>query len=135
MTINIDDLTIGQLKQLQSLIGGQKKEAAEEWATPHIGKTCIIRTYASGVFIATVAAHDGGRVVELHNARRLWRFDCNDGIELISIAVHGTDNASPKTRTSCAVEAMTVLDALEIIPCTPWAAEIIYAAPDAQPEK
>lgn len=42
--------------------------------TPHIGKKCIIRTYASGVHFGTLTAQDG-RQVELQNARRLWRWD------------------------------------------------------------
>lgn len=55
--MNIDDLTIGQAKQLAALFGSVKQEG--EWVTPHIGKRCIIRTYASGVFCAEVAAHSG----------------------------------------------------------------------------
>ena len=43
--MNIDNLTIGEARQIAALFGNG---GAEPTFTPHIGKRCIIRTYASG---------------------------------------------------------------------------------------
>ncbi len=64
--MNIDDMAIKQAKELAAMFGGQ--ESAPQ--SPHIGKKCIIRTYASGVHFGTLKAQHG-RQVELGNARRL----------------------------------------------------------------
>lgn len=56
--------------------------------TPHIGKRCIIRAYASGVHFGTLAAQDG-RQVELTDARRLWRWYAKDGISLSEVSQNG----------------------------------------------
>ena len=113
--MTIDDLTIGQARQLAALFGSQGAPATPATFTPHIGKRCIIRTYASGVFCATLQAQDG-RMVELHDCRRLWSWKAQESISLSSVAVNGVDPKScrfPET-----VPAMTVLDALEIIPAS-----------------
>lgn len=97
--------------------------------TPHIGKKCIIRTYASGVHFGTLTAQDG-RMVELTNARRLWRFDAAPhGISLSEVANHGGTGGRHKFCE--VVSGVTILDALEIIPCTPSAIAAIEAAPVA----
>ena len=97
--------------------------------TPHIGKRCIVRTYASGVFCGTVIAHDG-RIVELHDARRLWRWQAAKGISLSAVAVHGV--RSEDCKFAPAVPELTVLDALEIIPTSDAALASIDATEDAE---
>lgn len=97
--------------------------------TPHIGKQCIVRTYASGVFFATVAKQDG-RMVELENSRRLWSWKAAEGISLSAVAMNGV---VPKNcRFPAAVPAQTVLDALEIIPASEACINTINATPAAQ---
>ena len=98
--------------------------------TPHIGKKCIVRTYASGVHFGTLAAQDG-RQVEITGARRLWRWFGKGGISLSEVAVNGVD--ASKSRICVSVPSMTVLDALEIIPCEDAAAASIEGAPGYQP--
>ena len=94
--------------------------------TPHIGKKCIIRTYASGVHFGTLVDQDG-RQVELSDARRLWRWHTGGkGISLSVIATTGIDQS--RSRIAVAVPAMTILDALEIIPATDAAAASIETA-------
>lgn len=123
--MNINDLTIGQAKELAAMFGG----AAQQFTTPHIGKRCIVRTYASGVFCGTVVAHDG-RMVELHNSRRLWSWKASESISLSAVATVGVDPA--KCRFPQPVPAMTVLDALEIIPASDAALATIDATPIAE---
>ena len=121
--MNINDLTIGQAKELAAMFGGA---ARDQFTTPHIGKRCIVRTYASGVFCATVVAHDG-RMVELHDCRRLWSWKAADGISLSAVATAGVVPAN--CRFPQVVAEMTVLDALEIIPASPAALASIDATP------
>ena len=94
--------------------------------TPHIGKKCIIRTYASGVHFGTLVDQDG-RQVELADARRLWRWHTGgEGISLSEVATTGVDQK--RSRIAVTVPAMTILDALEIIPATDAAAASIETA-------
>ena len=128
--MDINSLTIGQAKELAAMFGGSASNAAPP-PSAHVGKKCIVRTYASGVFFATVVSHHG-RQIEMQNARRLWRFDCKNGIECTAVAMHGS--GGERARICETVPAMTVLDALEIIPCSPVAIAQIEAAPAAEPK-
>ena len=125
-TMNINDLTIGQAKELAAIFGST---AAPTFTTPHVGKRCIVRTYASGVFCGTIVAHVD-RMVEIADCRRLWSWKASDGISLSAVAVNGVD---PKgCRFPVATASQTVLDALEIIPATDAALATIDATPIAE---
>lgn len=126
--MNIDDLTYGQIKQIAALFGTKAEAQAEPSFTPHIGKYCIIRTYASGVHAGVLTAQSG-RQVELRTARRLWKWHAVEGISLSDVAFHGIDPA--KSRICEIVPAMTILDALEIIPVTNGSEASIAYAPVA----
>jgi hypothetical protein len=125
--MNIDDIKLGDIKALLSMFSAAP---AAEITTPHIGKKCIIHTYASGVHFGTVVAQSG-RQVELKDARRLWRWDAKGhGISLSEVANHGGTGGR---HLFCeVVEAQTLLDALEIIPATDKAIREIEAAPVAE---
>jgi hypothetical protein len=98
--------------------------------TPHIGKRCIIRSYASGVFCGEVVKQDG-RMVELKDSRRLWKWQAKEGIELSDVAVNGV--SASNCRISVAAPSRTVLDAIEIIPASSAALALIDACPNAKP--
>lgn len=121
--MNINDLTIGKAKELAATFGNQ--DAAPP--SPHIGKVCIIRTYASGVHCGELVSQVG-RQIELKNARRLWRWDvAPHGISLSEVATYGP--VGSRSKICVAVDEMTILDGLEIIPCTPEAAKVVEDAP------
>jgi len=134
--MNIDNLTYGQLKEIAALFSGMNTQVPfvmphstlEPTFTPHIGKRCIVRTYASGVFLGEVVAQSG-RMVELKNSRRLWSWKAADGISLSAVAVNGVDPSN--CRFPVAVPAMTVLDALEIIPACEKCLKSIDSCKDA----
>lgn len=128
MAIDLNQLTIGQARELAAMFGGHQTQHTQ-FVTPHIGKRCIVRTYASGVFCGTVSAHDG-RMVELTDCRRLWSWKAADGISLSAVAVHGVDTKN--SRLPVATASQTVLDALEIIPATDAALSTIDATPIAE---
>ena len=124
--MNIDNLTYGELKQIAAMFGS--KSEAEPTFTPHIGKECIVRTYASGVHFGTVVAQSG-RQVEIKDARRLWKWHAKIGISLSELAIDGID--ASKSRICAAVPSITITDALELIPASPAAASTIREAPVA----
>lgn len=126
--MDINSLTIGQAKELAAMFGAAAKSEAEPNFTAHVGKRCIIRTYASGVFFGEVAAQSG-RMVEIKDSRRLWSWKASESISLSAVAVHGVSGSSNKFAP--AVPTMTVLDALEIIPASDKAAASIDAVKDA----
>ena len=120
--MNIEDLTIKQAKELSAMFGATGSAAK----SPHIGKKCIIRTYASGVHFGELVAQNG-RQVELKNARRLWRWDAAPhGISLSEVATFGP--VGSRSRICCTVPEMAILDGLEVIPCTDEAVGVIEAA-------
>ena len=122
--MDINDLTIGQIKEINAMMAGSQNDAPT--TSKHVGKKCIIRTYASGVHFGQLTACSG-RAVELSNARRLWRWDAADkGISLSEIANHGPTGS--RSRICETVSEMTILDALEIIPAKPAAVIVIESA-------
>jgi len=122
--MNINDLTIGKAKELAAMFGNQGVNGP---ASPHIGKICIIRAFASGVHCGELVSQNG-RQIELKNARRLWRWDvAPHGISLSEVATYGPVGSGSKI--CVAVDEMTILDGLEIIPCTPEAAKVVDDAP------
>jgi hypothetical protein len=122
--------TLDQVMALMAVSNSSKTQEPNTKAfTPHIGKICIIRTYASGVFMAELIAQDG-RMVELKNSRRLWSWKAADGISLSAVAVNGVDKTV--CRFPVAVPAQTVLDALEIIPASDICVASINETPIAK---
>lgn len=80
----------------------------------NIGKKVIIRGDRSGVEFGTLVAHNGQEVT-LHNARRIWYWD--GAASLSQLAVDGTLKPN-NCRFTVTVDSITILDAIEIIPCT-----------------
>lgn len=76
----------------------------------------LIRTYSAGVHAGTLESQDGKTVV-LKDAVRIWRW--RGGNTLHELALHGP--ASDWTRISEAVPAITLTEAIEIIPVNPEA--------------
>ncbi len=126
MTVNIEDLTIAQCREIAAMIGQVPASATQAYKSPHIGKTCLIRTYASGVHVGVLVNHQD-RMVELVTARRLWAWHTVTGISLSDVATGGID--AKKSRVCDVVLEMTITDALEIIPMSDPAKRSVYDAP------
>ena len=71
--MDINDLKIGQVKELLSVINGQSCPTTK---TPHpmLGRRCLIRTYSAGVHIGNVVYADGMEV-KLENSLRLYNWE------------------------------------------------------------
>ena len=80
----------------------------------NIGKKLIIRGDRSGVEFGTLVAHDGQEVT-LCNARRIWYWD--GAASLSQLAKDGTLKPN-NCKFTVTVDSITILDAIEIIPCT-----------------
>lgn len=75
---------------------------------------CIIRTDRAGVFAGTIKERNGSEVT-LTDVRRLWYWD--GAASLSQLAVEGT--SKPRNcKFTVVVPEITVLGAIEIIPCT-----------------
>ena len=125
--MNINDMTIGEAKKLANLFNQNSVDAPIQ----HVGKRCIIRCYASGVHFGTLTSRNG-REVDLVNARRLWRWNTGGaGVSLSEVSQTGISAVSSKICR--AVPSITLLDAIEIIPCSDVASETIEEAKVHQP--
>ena len=82
--MNIDELTIGQLKQIKVMCGVAD---AGKPLHPMLGKRCLIRTYSAGVHIGDVVAVNEMEV-HLKNALRLWQWK-DGGLSLSAVANNG----------------------------------------------
>lgn len=86
-----------------------------------IGKKVIVRGDRSGVFFGTLKEKNGQEVV-LGECRRLWYWD--GAASISQLAVDGT--AEPTNcKFTVVVDFISILDAIEIIPCTHKAIESI----------
>lgn len=80
----------------------------------NIGKKVIIRGDRSGVEFGELVEQNGGEVT-LKNARRLWYW--NGAASLSQLAMDGT-KIPQDCKFTVTVNSITILDAVEIIPCT-----------------
>jgi len=112
--MNIDDLTIKQLKEIQAMM--QNTEAKQH---PFIGKFVLCRCYSAGVHAGTLKEIEGDKVI-LGNSRRLWSWK-GSGIALSGVAngklISGkVDTPNPE---------IYLTGVIEVIPCTKEAQESI----------
>jgi|SRR3990167_3252665 len=129
--MNIEDLTIGQAKELAQMFGGIQKSNGSvlgENTNRMIGQKVIIRTYSAGVWFGVLVEKDGKEVI-LSNARRMYQWWCKEGISLSSVAIYGLNISKSKI-----VEAVPSvwLEAIEIIPCSEVAIEDLEEAPNVK---
>lgn len=85
--MNLDDLTLGDIKKLQALLGGQTTTRPPH---PMLGKRCLVRTYSAGVHIGDVTWINPENAMEckLENALRLWKWG-GGGLSLSAVALNG----------------------------------------------
>lgn len=86
----------------------------------------IIRGDRSGVFFGKIGERNG-REVEILDCRRLWFW--SGAASLSQLAAEGIKRPSD-CKFTVTVPSLTVLDAIEVIPCSAAAAENIKAVPE-----
>lgn len=122
--MNINELTIGQAKQLASMFAPVTAQSAEiANKHPFVGQYVIARCYSAGVHAGEVVSVDGENVI-LKDSRRLWSWKAKDGIALSGVAQSGI-------QSGCKIDALNPLIYLtgvcELIPCSSSVAESINA--------
>lgn len=123
--MSINDLTIGEAKELVSIFGSSQKEST---LTSMIGQKVIIRTYSAGVHFGTLSEKAGNEVI-LKNARRMYKWWAVKSISLSGVALYGTKHDKSKI---CPPLKSIWLEAIEIIECTEEAINSIEGAPNVE---
>lgn len=86
-----------------------------------IGKKVIVRGDRSGVFFGTLVEHKGREVI-LSSCRRLWYWDGAASIHQLAVDGVTSPDGCKFTMT---VSEIGILDAIEILPCSEKAIEVI----------
>ena len=79
-----------------------------------MSKKYIVRCDRSGVFYGEIESRNGQEVT-MRNARCLWYWD--GAASLLQLAKEGT-TASRNCKFTVYVDELTVVDAIEVLPCT-----------------
>lgn len=86
------------------------------------GRKVIVRTYSAGVHFGTLIDRAGEQVV-LGDAKRIWSWQGRNTLN--EIALHGVGKGS---KVSEAVPRIELLQAIEIIDCSPEAVDNLGGA-------
>jgi hypothetical protein len=87
----------------------------------YTGQKVIIRGDRSGVFFGILREKNGQEIV-LDNCRRLWYW--SGAASLTQLAAEGVKNPQA-CKFTMRIDSITILDAIEILLCTPQAVENI----------
>lgn len=93
---------------------------------PNVGDYVVIRTYSAGVHVGTLVCKKGREVI-LSDARRIWGWD--GAASLSQLAADGVSKPQ-NCKFSVAVASITLLESIEIIPCTDAAKINISRVPE-----
>ena len=103
--MNIEDLTIGQARELAKLFSCEGNSGSH----PMLGRRCLVRTYSAGVHLGTLKSVNGMEVL-LHDSLRLWKWE-GGGLSLSAVANNGIKGGC-LNRTG----EVWLTNAIEIIP-------------------
>jgi hypothetical protein len=108
------------------VVKGNEVKMAKE----HKGMTyCIVRTYSAGVFAGYVDLKKSGLVMEVLQARRLWRWWSE--FTLSALAVDGQKKGKEKeNKYAMPVEKIILTQVVELIPCSEIAMKQIQDTPN-----
>ena len=119
--MNINDLTIGQAKELACLFGNKDDVSIDDNIDCEVlGTYAVIRTYSAGVWFGKVLKKSGNEII-LGEARRLYYWKTNGGISLSEVSLTGLHSTSKV----CEAVDKIWLQPIEIIPCTQVAIDSI----------
>lgn len=121
--MNIDELTIKELRGLMALLQKSSEVEAGEAGQDMIGKYVICRGTGAGVHAGRLIAVSGD-AVKLSNSRRLWSWTAVGGVALSGLAVHGLKHGKVDTT----LPEIWIRGVVEIIPCSAISEESIANA-------
>ena len=129
MSFNINELTIGQAKEIAAifgLTGGVHQTTSIPTGNPNpaIGKYCIVRCHNAGVH-AGIVKQANAEFVELEDSRRLWFW--KSAFTLSEAANEGVTSES-KIAAPLSVLVIPINDVCELIPTSDKARKSIEGA-------
>jgi len=129
--MNIDELTIGELRQVAKLAhaidGTSKPQTQTQTHIPPTRKS-IVRSRDQGVVYGYVLSVEGRKVV-VAEARQMWKWKTPNGFVLIDMATHGVD--APECKFSAPSELpIVMLEACSIIDLTDTSQKSLDAVPN-----
>lgn len=119
--MNINDLTLGQLKEIAAMMNSQIPQPTQNPRHPFVGKYVIARCYSAGVHAGEVVSVDGEDVI-LKDSRRLWSWKAKDGVALSGVAQNGL---KPEGKVDTLNPEIALTGVCELIPCSAKARESI----------
>ncbi len=111
--MNIDDLTIGEARQLAATFGAATLTPTASHR--YIGKYVVIRTYSAGVHVGTLYSINhsaSGMEAILTGCRRIYSW--SGAFTLSAVATDGIKSG----KMAVSLPEMAVQNVIEIIPCT-----------------
>lgn len=127
--MNIDDLTLGQLKALASqwkqFEAGSSPEKVDNRM---VGKYVIVRCRDAGVHAGVLESYNGRECV-LNESRRLWYWKAAKGAFLSGVAAHGL---SKESKVGAPIR-VHLTENCEIIECSDDAEKSIRGAKSYEP--
>lgn len=123
MTVNVDDLTIKQARDLAQQFCGSPI-VAEQKASVVVAsnRPVIVRSRDAGVQFGYLDHFDGS-IVYLNNAKQMWSWTAAKGGTLLDCATHGVSAGKFSTTAS----AVIVIGACAIIDCSADAVKSLEA--------
>lgn len=121
--MNIDDLTLKQLKEIAALTAGVCTPSHSPASVPGNGRPVIVRSRDAGVQFGYLDKFEGSTVY-LTNARQMWSWTAAEGGTLLDCATHGVKTG----KFSAACSAVIVIGACAIIDCTDKAVNTLESA-------
>ena len=125
--MDLNALTIGDLKELRGLLGNQAATPTDTgFYDRYIGQYVIVRTRNEGLNCGEVVACDATGVV-LKNARRLWRVKTESGQPAWYEGVSQV-GLSKDSRISAAADEKAIIEDYSITVCTDIAKQSLETA-------
>ena len=128
--MNIDELTIGQAKELAAMFSKQDNPKAG-LLDGLIGKHVIVRSSMAGVFLGVLKEYQDTNV-SLENSRRLWYWSGASSLsELAKFGVARPDEC----KFPCVVPSIIVNDVCEVLEASKDAVKSIISVPEWKQRK
>jgi len=110
--MNIDDLTVKQIKEIASLANVLGVDDMSNKTDPDIGKYVVVRTFSAGVHCGVLVSRSG-QEVRLSDARRIWRW--YGAKTLHGVSQNGIDIFHELTNVDIPVPSIILTQAVEVI--------------------
>jgi hypothetical protein len=121
--MNINDLTIGQARELAALFANTTTPAASPATVKGDERPVIVRSRDAGVQFGYLLGYEGS-TVHLRDARQMWSWTAAEGGTLLDCATHGVKAGKFSTTAS----RVTVIGACAIIDVSDKAVKTLESA-------